>query len=57
MLSELYFPLTIIGITETKLKVDQDLLSDINLPGTVISFYLNLAFLMLGELAFSYEKT
>ena len=33
MLSNLYFPLSIVGLTEIKLKVGQDLLSNTNLSG------------------------
>jgi len=33
MLSELYFPLSIIGLTETKLKIDQEEILNINIPG------------------------
>ena len=32
MLSELYFPLSVIGITETKLKIDQEVIFNINIP-------------------------
>jgi len=33
MLSELYFPLSIIGLTETKLKIVQEGILNINIPG------------------------
>ena len=33
MLSELYFPLSVIGLTETKLKTDQEGIFNINIPG------------------------
>ena len=33
MLSELYFPISVLGVTETKLKNDQDALANINLTG------------------------
>lgn len=33
MLSELYFPLSLIGLTETKKKIDQDVILNINIPG------------------------
>ena len=33
MLSELYFPFSVIGLTETKIKVDQQPLLNIDLPG------------------------
>lgn len=33
MLSELYFPMSIIGITETKLKINQEEILNINIPG------------------------
>ena len=33
MLSELYFPLSIIGLTETKLKIDQEQILNINISG------------------------
>ena len=33
MLSELYFHLSIIGLTETKLKLDQEEILNINMPG------------------------
>ena len=33
MLSELYFPFSIIGLTETKIKDDQTLIMNIDLPG------------------------
>ena len=33
VLSELYFPLSIIGLTETKLKIDQEEILNINIPG------------------------
>ena len=33
MLSELYFPISVLGVTETKLKNDQDALVNINLTG------------------------
>ena len=33
MLSELYFPLSITGLTETKLKTDQEEILNINIPG------------------------
>ena len=35
MLSELYFPLSIIGLTETKLKIDQEEILNINIPGYI----------------------
>ena len=44
MLSELYFPLSIKGPTETKLKIDQEELLNI--------IYLNSAYLMLVEWEF-----
>ena len=34
MLSNLYFPLSIVGLSEIKLNVGQDLLSNTNLSGT-----------------------
>ena len=33
MLSELYFPMSIIGLTETNLKIDQEEILNINIPG------------------------
>jgi len=33
MLSELYFPISVLGVTETKLKNDQDALVNVNLTG------------------------
>ena len=33
MLSELYFPISVLGVTETKLKNDQDALVNINITG------------------------
>ena len=33
MLSELYFPLSVVGLTETKLKIDQEETLNINIPG------------------------
>ena len=33
MLSELYFPFSVIGLTETNIKVNQQLLLNIDLPG------------------------
>ena len=33
MLSELYFPISVLGVTETKLKNDQDALLNINIIG------------------------
>ena len=33
MLSESYFPLSVIGLTETKLKIDQEEILNINIPG------------------------
>jgi len=33
MPSELYFPLSIIGLTETKLKIDKEEILNINIPG------------------------
>ena len=33
MLSELYFLISVLGVTETKLKNDQDALANINLTG------------------------
>ena len=33
MLSELYFPISVLGVTETKLKNDEDALVNINLTG------------------------
>ena len=33
MLSELYFPLSIVGLIETKLKIDQEEILNINTPG------------------------
>ena len=33
MLSELYFPLSVVGLTETKLKIDQEEILNINIPG------------------------
>lgn len=33
MLSELYFPISVLDVTETKLKNDQDALANINLTG------------------------
>ncbi len=33
MLSELYFPLSVIGLTETKLKIDQEEILNIIIPG------------------------
>ena len=33
MLSELYFPISLLGVTETKLKNDQDTLVNINITG------------------------
>lgn len=33
MLTELYFPFSVIGLSETKIKVDQDILSNIEMPG------------------------
>ena len=33
MLSELYFPISVLGVTETKLKNDQDALLNINITG------------------------
>ena len=49
MLSELYFPLSAIGLTETKLKIDQEEILNINIPGYSF-FYLNQAFPMLESL-------
>ena len=33
MLSELQFPFSVIGLSETKLKVDKDILTNVNIPG------------------------
>ena len=33
MLSELYFPISVIGVTETKLKNDREILLNINITG------------------------
>ena len=33
MLAELYFPLSVIGISETRIRINQDLLYEVNLPG------------------------
>ena len=33
MLSELYFPFSVIGLTETKIKMDQQPLLNFDLPG------------------------
>ena len=33
MLSELQFPFSVIGLSETKFKVDKDILTNVNIPG------------------------
>jgi len=38
MLSELYLPFSIVGLTETELKVDQSFLPIIEMPGYSFTF-------------------
>jgi hypothetical protein len=33
LISELYFPFSVIGMSETKIKVDHDLITNIDIPG------------------------
>lgn len=40
MLSDLYLPFSIVGLTEIKLKVDQSFLSNIEIPGFSFCFHL-----------------
>ena len=67
MLSELYFPFSVIGLTETKIKVDQQPLLNIDLPGYLffsqptlsnaggVGFYIknDLNFTVISELSTS----
>ena len=69
MLSELYFPFSVIGLAETKIKVDQQPLLNIDLPGYSffsqptlsnaggVGFYIknNLNFTVISELSTSTE--
>ena len=43
MLSDLYMPFSIVGLTEIKLKVDQSFLSNIEIPGYSFSFQPSLS--------------
>jgi hypothetical protein len=33
LISELYFPFSVIGMSETKIKVDRDLITNVDIPG------------------------
>ena len=70
MLSELYFPFSIIGLTETKIKDDQAVIMNIDLPGYSlisqptlsnaggVSFYVSnrLRFTIVGNVFTRYTK-
>ena len=43
MLSELYLPFSIVGLTEIKLKADQSFLPNIEMPGYSFTFQLSLS--------------
>jgi len=51
MLSELYFPFSVIGLTETKIKVDQQHLLNIDFPG--YSFLWRCWFFIKNDLNFT----